>query len=536
MPVTGRRALLARAREEQGIALVVALGVLLVTGLLFVAAYTAANGDVGITQQYSTERQAYYAALAGVQEYEYQMQAEPNYWQQCATPSGTVAKEPAESYKVKPLPAGSSPYKECSTEHPFQSMIEATGPAANTFHIESTGYAGKSQRSLVASFQVDGFLNYVYFTRYETEDPGLYENGAAPAGCKEKYYSTRPSRCVQIKFITGDKVNGPIHTDDSPAICGSPSFGRLNHTPPDAVQFYRPPYESSGCYEGMHPTYNTVNGEYTKGIELIPPQSDVSLAQYVESANEFSGVTHIVLDGSTNTVEVTEANGEQKVLPWPANGLIYVRSAPNGSCNYVYESNHSDESREAEGQTACGNVYVSGTYSRSLTIGSEGDVIIDGDIYPTSVAGKLGAAPTGTAALGLIANNYVRVYHPLEQNCRRVWNWRRRRWEEQCYGGFKNGAGSMYNPWIYAAILSTTHSFVVDNYEHGEPLGELNVYGAIAQNYRGIVGTSGGYGGDTGYIKNYVYDDRLAVDEPPFFLSPLNAGWKVARVTAPAKP
>ena len=56
------------------------------------------------------------------------------------------------------------------------------------------------------------------------------------------------------------------------------------------------------------------------------------------------------------------------------------------------------------------------------------------------------------------------------------------------------------------------------------------MYGAIAQNYRGPVGTTAG---PTGYTKNYKYDGRLAVDEPPYFLSPFKAGWKVIRETAP---
>jgi hypothetical protein len=60
-------------------------------------------------------------------------------------------------------------------------------------------------------------------------------------------------------------------------------------------------------------------------------------------------------------------------------------------------------------------------------------------------------------------------------------------------------------------------------------LGHLNIFGAIAQNFRGIVGTTGG----TGYLKNYNYDERLASDEPPYFLAPLKAGWKIARETAP---
>jgi hypothetical protein len=45
------------------------------------------------------------------------------------------------------------------------------------------------------------------------------------------------------------------------------------------------------------------------------------------------------------------------------------------------------------------------------------------------------------------------------------------------------------------------------------------------------VGTTGG----TGYLKNYNYDERLATDEPPYFLAPLKAGWKIIRETAPTQ-
>ncbi len=49
--------------------------------------------------------------------------------------------------------------------------------------------------------------------------------------------------------------------------------------------------------------------------------------------------------------------------------------------------------------------------------------------------------------LGLIANNFVRVYHP-------------------CSNG-TNGSGSLSNPTIDAAILTINHSFIVDNYNCG---------------------------------------------------------------------
>jgi Tfp pilus assembly protein PilE len=500
------------ARAEDGFVMIVVLGVLVVAGLLAVAAFTAANSDINLSRRDATEKQAYYAALAGVQEYEYQMQANPNYWQSCKTPSGEVPQEANENYEVKLLPASTAPAgtKECSTAKPFETMIESKGAAANTFRIESTGTAGKDKRALVATFQVTGFLNYVYYTNYETEDPGLYPSSKpAASGCSKKKYSERPSSCVAIQFTSGDSVNGPMHTNDAADVCGAASFGRKGHSPLDVIEINGGTYNEGGC--SGTPTYNTTSGSYSiKGAELIPPASDNTLQAYVEAENEFSGVTRLVMDGTAKTISVTNSAKEVETIPWPKNGLIYVRSAAAG-CGFSYKPDESDESKEESKETNCGNVYVSGTYSESLTIGAEDDVIINGSIYPTSVAGKLGSEPSGTVALGLIANSYVRMYHPVS--------------------GGKNATGTLYNPWVYAAILSTDHSFVVDNFDEGEELGNLNVYGAIAQDYRGIVGTGGS--SITGYIKNYIYDERLAVGEPPYFLSPLNAGWKVARENSP---
>ena len=84
----------------------------------------------------------------------------------------------------------------------------------------------------------------------------------------------------------------------------------------------------------------------------------------------------------------------------------------------------------------------------------------------------------------------------------------------------------MQNVTIEAAILSLAHSFIVDNHACGARLGTLRVFGAIAQKYRGPVGTTA----PTGYIKDYEYDDRLRYRSPPFFLDPVAASWKVARV------
>jgi hypothetical protein len=119
--------------------------------------------------------------------------------------------------------------------------------------------------------------------------------------------------------------------------------------------------------------------------------------------------------------------------------------------------------------------------------------------------------------LGLIPNNFVRVYHPVTN-----------RSGLSC----TNSASTPMNISIDAAILTLAHSFIVDNYYCGSLLGTLTVNGAIAQNFRGPVGTSGG----TGYLKSYNFDDRLRYTNPPHFLAPLEAPWDVMRFNEQVPP
>jgi Tfp pilus assembly protein PilE len=526
-------------RSQQGFTMIIVLGVMLVSALLLAATFAASNGDVQLSHHDAVEKQAYYAALAGIQEYEYQLQNNPNYWQTCATPSGTVPQALSERYEIKLLVASSAPKSTttCDTTKPFESMIESKEPLANTFRIESTGCAGINEltscegqsksrvasRSIVATFAVSGFLNYVYFTQYELVDPALYSHTAK---CEEYYEGGKRSpECRTLVFAKNDSVFGPMHTDDAANVtCSSEVvFGRKEQVPPDVVEINGGTWPSCG---GSEPTYYTAKKTYIKGETLEAPESDKSLSFYVEhepQQNELIGRTELILNGTTNEIAVKNYKEEpagsgkliaaEKKLKWPANGLIYIQGNPNVPCKYTFSddsNNRSDESKEWEEEKGCANVYVQGTYSKSLTIGSENEVIINGNVYPTSVAGSLGSAPTGTTTLGLIATKFVRVYHPCTS-----------------FGG--NQSGYMESPWIYAAILSTSHSFIVDNYQCGAEMEHLNVYGAIGQRFRGPVGTVN----NSGYIKDYKYDGRLATDEPPYFLAPLKAGWKVARETAP---
>lgn len=511
----------AAMRAEDGVSMVIALMVMLVTSLLLVATFTAANGETHLSHTDLTQKQAYYAALAGVQEYEYKLEDNPDYWETCPALNKEVPGETTESYAVTTLAAHSDPEgSTCNAANPFKTIIESSGSLTNTFRIESVGKAGSSSRALIATFQVANFLDYVYFTQYEVQDPDAYKGGEAGCGnyaprreeLKKKH---ELNECNTIEFAPEDSVHGPMKTDDKAEICDGTEFGRSGHNPPDSVEIDLGVKELGSCGgSSTPPKYNTESGkEFGKFTEnepeLKPPESDDSLKTYVESANEFSGLTELELEGATNEIKVTQGGGSKKIQ-WPNNGLIYVQS--KGSCGYnEFEQAATDTSTTRAKETNCGSVYVKGKSSatKSLTIAAEEDLIIDGDIEPYGVTPP--AAPPGTTTVGLIATRFVRIYHP-------------------CSGGQNQGGTEMKNPWIYAAILSTSHSFLVDNQKCGAKLEDLNVYGAIGQKFRGIVGQAGG----SGYTKDYIYDERLATDEPPYFLAPLKAGWHIARLTAPS--
>jgi hypothetical protein len=159
----------------------------------------------------------------------------------------------------------------------------------------------------------------------------------------------------------------------------------------------------------------------------------------------------------------------------------------------------------------CGNLEIQGTYSVAVTLGAENDIVIKDDVRKSATADVL---------LGLISNNFIRVYHPVKSLTPSGTDF-------DC----TNDGGPAPNVSVDAAILSLAHSFIVDNYYCGATVGTLTVFGAIAQKFRGPVGTTSGTTAVNGFIKSYTYDDRLRFRSPPRFIDPVAAGWQVQLYT-----
>ena len=527
------------------------IGAIAVTTMLVTAAVALSNGDQGLLRHDIDQKRAYLAAQSGIADYTYHLNTDSGYWARCTSvpapnavnlnmngnPTNTrpvPGTTDGSRYGIELLQASSSPGNvQCDSQNPNATMLEANPPNTGTFRIRSTGYSGGAKTSIVASYKQATFLDYVYFTQLETSDPVTYgfanpsaQLTGAYSQCTKFRRDGRESqnipgtsqKCDQIVFVGGDRIDGPLHTNDDIRACGSPTFGRNGA---DVTEVSAPPVgwdHGDNC--SASPTFTAPL--VTRAPVLTPPATNTSLKAFAGPSYTFTGQTKIVLGGNSMTITT---NTGQTIGPMsvPSDGVVYVQNGVGCSNSY------SPFTVTYPAASGCGNAIVdtgSGSYSGQLTIAAENDVIIDGNIRRTSSSADI---------LGLIANNFIRVKHPIcESN------------DLGCSGGTVseqaskgdcdldndgnrgvNGTGSNNNLTIDAALLSIDHSFIVDHYDCGASLGTLTVNGAISQKFRGAVGTTGG----TGYIKDYNYDDRLRFQEPPHFFDPIQSAWHVQRET-----
>jgi hypothetical protein len=518
-------------RDERGFSMFIVIMVAFVASMFVAAAFAAANGDLPQSGQSKDRKATYAAAEAGLNFYLTHLAQDTDYWTKCENvpaPNGSEANPVNKvwtsgpdlrrwrkvtgsnaMYTLEMLPANG--FAACDPANQASVLDLSTG----SFRVRATGmpYANsKLKRSIVATFRRHGFLDFLYFTYYEDIDPQALSTQTsrdwADDNCADKFRSQRPSGCTEIRFVTGDKVRGPLHSNDSLLICGSPVFGRDTN---DKIEIAKQPggatprVADSGCTDST-----TVAGVWKpNAATLEPPSSNSELKAVAQSGTGYyQGKTYIRF--ANNNMYVRN-KGVTTMVGLPSNGVIYVDADPTqGSCSptqYPVQTDYNEDN-------GCGNVYVSGTYSSSLTIAAANDIII----APTTTAGTLdwtnldeSLINQQNSVLGLIANNFVRVGHKVNRSA------------NPC----ANSSNAMDDKGlrIDAAILSLQHSFIVDNYNCGHALGNLSVTGAIAQRYRGPVGTSGG----TGFLKDYVYDDRLRYRSPPFFLNPIDSAWGIVR-------
>jgi hypothetical protein len=509
--------ILARVRRrlgsESGFTMLIALGVLTVTSLLVAATFIAVTGDVRLTQHDLDGKRAYYAARAGENAFLYQLNQNPDYWSTCAnayqpTPVAVPGSTAGETYSYVPVYNLGYGSASCTTTNAITALIDA---ASGTLRMEFSGYAGTPSvsRTIVVSFRKASPLDYLWYTDHEMMDPALNTNCA-----NEKYYyqyasaSKAPSGCA-INWVTGDAISGPLYTNDQFLILNNaaPVFGRSGSN--DVTESSAPKIYgicvSNNCQKAKFQGQGSVPGAQSVAL---PSTNTKLLDDATASGTVVTGTTSINLTGNstsiTNCPSMSASVACQYVNQPLSTTIIYVKNAAGCPQTYALKTTY-DKNNQSQYYGACGDVYLTGTYTTPLTIVTDHDIIIvanNGGSSGVMTTEDSSGNPTGNATLGLVAADFVRVMHTAKTNSNPVT--------------------------IDAAILTLSHSFMVDNYDSGgggQP--KLTVHGAIAQRYRGTVGTTGG----TGYLKNYHYDDRLQVMLPPYMFDVAISDWKIVRET-----
>ncbi len=306
------------------------------------------------------------------------------------------------------------------------------------YTIEGWGAVGgalaapASVRQTRLMVQTESFAQYAYFTNSEQ----------SPSG-------------AQVWFITGDRIEGPTHTNGQFHMYGKPVFqGPVSSVARNIVYW--------GGESG-----------FTQPVFQEPPKLGVPAKKFPKAFPaglvDAAGSGGTVLDGNTavtllpsGAMQVTNAKKGwvNQEVPLPANGVLYV----NG-----------------------GNLALQGQLKGQMTIGASGDIrVVDSVTYSDDPR----LNPKSKDILGIVAGGNMVIPKEAPTNLR-----------------------------IDATVMAIKTSFGVENWWEGPPRGTLGLYGGLIQANRGPVGRFDPSSGRklSGYTKDYHYDNRLKMMSPPFF-------------------
>ena len=550
------RNLLPRLRREDGFTMMLVVGTMAVVVVAVGVVLSDVQGDFKPGRKDEDRKVAYAAAEAGIADYQARLESNPSYWAQCVdanNPSlGQVGTKnfvsmPGLERAVRDRAAADERAHVLLDERRRQHGLERRRvphprdrPSPRRRHHAAPDHRHVPAQGLPELHLLHGLRDArpeALLVRDEGRDDDVDHPGRLPDLGDEQLRHDALARARQPHLVgqvrhhehdrrlLGDPVRPqrqglrPVPHERPIMVCEQPSFGR---NPGDAVEVAggTPGWRSAGgsCSSSTRPKVNSLPG-YSAAINSAVgtwqlasqrdfPPSNASLHDDATANYRFKGPTTIVLNGANMTVTGKREDGtvltnQSMSIP---EGVVYVSDdAAAGSCAGLQPlaPYNGSASGTAAGNPACGDLFISGSYSQNVTFASGNDIVVTGNVSRSSDAWML----------GLIPDKFARVYHPVNRS------------GTSC----SDGTGEMQNVTIDAAILALTHSFTVDAYECGNKLGTLTVRGAIAQKYRGPVGTGGTTG--TGYTKDYQYDQRLALRSPPRFMNPVQPAWALANRT-----
>lgn len=563
-----RRLTLLRS-DDRGIALPVVMGLGLIMLILVATGMTVAINGLRKTDTEQDWNGALDAAFAGVEEYQSRLATDSTYF---TYGDATAPFSVLTGSTRLTLPATANAAFGLGATGTWASVPGSTPVASFRYEVDNhaytttggirlrvTGRVNQVTRSIVADLKQSGFVDYLYFTDYEVQDPDL----TSRPECVKHLWEGRPTDCG-LNFDVKDTLAGPVHSNDTLNVCGATFKNKVTTSNPNLPIVVTPSGCSAGNYQPGSPAYQApIPMPPTNGALRTETRTDLTSVPVPGCLYTGPTVITFIADGTMNVrspwtvkTQVTPTTGTTPAMcgmpgtgtnqlgsvdganiPTIPSNIVYVQGVPGDSSDPNYPSklplpagsttpsNFScinsnagwmfggmrfpriDEMAPLHTTTpyGCknGDVFIEGKFKGAMTIAAENYTYITGDLT---------YADTARDILGLASNNAIWVWNPMKATT--------------------VGTTTTYTPLlpkdrtIQAAMVSVAHTFQVQNHDVGPLRGTLTVFGSIAQKFRGAVGISGP---TNGYVKAYTYDTRLAYLAPPKFLSPVSSSYGISQ-------
>jgi hypothetical protein len=468
-----RRLVAARVNDAGQALLFVLIAVALLMSIPLAIATTTINQLPQTTRNLNWDS-AYEAAQAGLNDYLQKLDLNGGY-----------------SIYNRSSPNGNSAFstwvQASATPAEYYSYTPIIVPATGLISLQVSGEAGTGSTQVIRTFEYTvrpaTSLDDVYWSNYETVDPAL---GSQYSGCGQYYSNSGPNTSCDIEFDSADVLDGPVFSNDTFRMCGSPTFKSTVESGNS--------YDTAGYIAAPGCGSSTPN--FSDGVPTLvsntPPQSSMpsgDAGYALADGCEFTGSVTLTLTATTSPANTsiawsggTLAAGSKSWCGSGSSGTISLNAMTAG---LIY---------------AGSNITVSGSMTGGLDLLAANNITVSGNLtYPSSnvITAANSTEYDSSDALGLVAVNLISLAPP-------------------------NNSGMT----IDAAILSLTDSFYLPNWGGVPNEGTLNVFGSIAQDFRGPVGTVNSNGTiATGFAKSYHYDTSLQTLWPPYFVPPTSAAW-----------
>lgn len=464
-----------RRGGEEGVALVVVLGTMLVLAMLAMVtlAYTVAG------QKFARYDQDYAAAMSaaqsGVDDFISRLNRDETYgipvdctnaaWQ---GPMDPISNPNPCGWGLS-TPAGWLPVKPGDTDPrgaQFHYAVDASQKAATgTVKLTVTGRVNGVYRTVETAVGKGGSTDYVYYTDFEDADPNnvqAYPSGA-PADCggsggTPKYWFQGRSGCTEITFISSDTLDGAVFTNDTILSSGAHFLKGVKTASPNCANATSNESTWNYCLRsGSTADFNHIKPTLVNPLYL----PDNSAAFATNPGCHYFGSTRVIFNenGTMTVWNRTTVNGNQApVAIAPPGGTApdcgdvghldggQTLPVPNGMVIYADASATANrQCYQGElGGTSLSTTLPLGTYSQSSTnpptaLGQSYTYDVNmaeatkkcgnGNLYAEGVVkGRVTIAASssvivtgdlvlagglnGSDMLGLVATNSVEVFHP----------------------------------------------------------------------------------------------------------------------------